>query len=85
MLCALLTKEVSWDRVRVLPSEYSYPLHLHHQVPPKRQARSLNDLICPVYERTFQHPATLHGLAVDEPLDTWLRRLQSSVGRARTQ
>jgi hypothetical protein len=71
-LSALVAKNLGRERIRLLPPEYSYPLHLHLQVPPARQPRRLNDLVCPVYEETFDYPASLNGLHVDEPLRSWL-------------
>jgi hypothetical protein len=72
LLSALLTQRLEWERIRVLPPEYSYPLHLHREVPPDRRPRALNGLISPVYEEAFRYPDTLNGLAVDEPLRSWL-------------
>jgi hypothetical protein len=74
VLSALLAKEVPRERLRLLPPEYSYPLHLHQRVPPERQVRTLNELVCPVYEDVYRHPETLNGLPVREPLDSWLGR-----------
>lgn len=72
VLSALLAKQIGPDRIRVLPPEYSYPLHLHDRVPPARQPDSLNRLICPVYEQNLPYPDMLGGLAAEEPLSTWL-------------
>ena len=68
----LVLKMVAWNRIRQLPASYSYPLHLHHQVPVTDRARSLNDQVCPVYEGRFKYPNSLNGLEVYEPLDAWL-------------
>jgi hypothetical protein len=72
VLSALVTKVLGWERILELPLEYSYPLHFHGRVPPSVRPRALNDLICPVYEGAYEHPATLGGLAVEEPLRAWL-------------
>ena len=72
VLSALLTKWVREERLRLLPPEYSYPLHLHSRVPQARRPHSLNALVCPVYEEAFRYPDTLNGLEVHEPLRSWL-------------
>jgi hypothetical protein len=72
ILSALLPKILAWERVRILPPEYSYPLHLHHEVPEARRPGSLNDLVCPVYEDAYRFPDTLNGVAVDGFLRDWL-------------
>ena len=69
---ALILKMVAWNRVRQLPTSYSYPLHLHHQVPVLYRARSLNEQVCPVYEGRFHYPNSLNGLELYEPLGAWL-------------
>ena len=68
VLCALLAKALDQAQIRALPPAYSYPLHMHAQVPPADRARALNDLVCPVYEDELP----LEGLAVHEPLRSWL-------------
>ncbi len=72
ILSALITKILDRGRVRILPAEYSYPLHLHREVPLHLRPETLNQLVCPVYEGVYQHPATLNGLDVHEPLKTWI-------------
>jgi hypothetical protein len=72
ILSALVTKMLDRERLRILPFEYSYPLHLHQEVLLHLRPESLNLLICPVYEGVYQHPATLNGLNVHEPLKTWI-------------
>ena len=73
VLSALVAKQLGPERIRVLPPEYSYPLHLHEQVPLDRQPDSLNRLVCPVYEPGLRYPDMLGGLPVEEPLASWLR------------
>jgi hypothetical protein len=68
----LILKVINWNRVRQLPTSYSYPLHLHHRVPVRQRAQSLNEQVCPVYEGQFEYPVSLNGLKVNEPLKTWL-------------
>jgi hypothetical protein len=72
ILSALIVKMLDWERVRILPNEYSYPLHLHLDVPLHLRPASLNSQVCPVYEGIYQHPATLNELEVHEPLSTWI-------------
>lgn len=72
VLSALLPVKLDWERIRLLPPEYSYPLHLHHEIPSGKQPGTLNELVCPVYEGSFCYPETLSGLQVEEPLRSWL-------------
>jgi hypothetical protein len=69
VLCALLTRELVREQIRALPPEYSYPLHMHDQVPSAFRAATLNELVCAVYEDVLP----LEGLAVHEPLRSWLK------------
>jgi hypothetical protein len=75
LFSALLTLRLDWDSIRILPPEYSYPLHLHPEIPPDRQVENLERLVCPVYEEPFKYPDTLNGLPVGEPLANWLQTL----------
>ena len=68
VLCALLTVRLAEAQIRALPPEYSYPLHMHDQVPAAQRASMLNELVCAVYEDVLP----LEGLAVREPLRSWL-------------
>jgi hypothetical protein len=72
ILSALAAKTLGRDRIRELPLEYSYPLHFHSRVPPAVRPRTLNELVCPVYEGAYSHPGTLGGITTDEPLLRWL-------------
>jgi hypothetical protein len=74
VLSALLTCRLPQARLRLLPPEYSYPLHLHQQIPSKKRPARLDDLVCPVYEDAFQYPDTLNGLDAGPELTTWLSR-----------
>ena len=73
VLSALVAKTLGRERIRILPPEYSYPLHMHPQISPDQRPSRLNDLVCPVYEGAFEYPATLNGLQVDQPLHSWLQ------------
>jgi hypothetical protein len=68
VLCALLTRELTQAQIRALPPEYSYPLHMHDQVPATLRAQALNELVCAVYEEDLP----LEGIIVHEPLRSWL-------------
>jgi hypothetical protein len=78
LFSALLAQRLGWDRLLILPPEYSYPLHLHPDIPPDRQAESLERLVCPVYEEPFKYPDTLNGLQAERPLANWLRSFTGS-------
>ena len=71
VLSALLTKFIPSQKLRLLPPEYNYPLHLHREVPEDRQAKSLNSLVNPVYEDIFEYPQILNGIPVADPLNSW--------------
>ncbi len=68
VLSALVAKELAQEQLRLLPLEYSYPLHMHDQVPSARRARALNDLVCAAYEDAIP----IDGIAIEEPLRSWL-------------
>lgn len=69
VLSTLVSKELARDELCLLPPEYSYPLHMHDQVPLERRARALNDLVCAAYEDAIP----LDGIAIEEPLRAWLK------------
>jgi hypothetical protein len=68
VLSAVFTKLLDWNRIRILPDEYSYPLHLHPDVPATRRIAFLNDVICAAYEELQD----LKILEAREPLKSWL-------------
>jgi hypothetical protein len=69
ILSTLVPKMLAWERVRLLPPEYNYPLNLLEEMPLERRAPVLNDLVNAVYEEAF--PWT--GIEVREPLRSWLK------------
>jgi hypothetical protein len=74
----LVPKRLAWERVRLLPSEYNYPLNLLADMPPDLRASTLNSLVNPVYEDAFPWS----GIEIEEPLRTWLmERLPRGEGR----
>ena len=73
VLSALVTKLVSWSRIRILPPEYSYPLHLRSRLPEARRVRNLNDLTVAVYE----DDSDLDIIPPDDPLLSRLMQLRA--------
>jgi len=69
ILSTLVAKPLGWERVRLLPPEYNYPLNLLAQMPPDRRAPTLNGLVNAVYEDAFPW----NEIDVQEPLRSWLR------------
>jgi hypothetical protein len=67
VLSALIMKSLDPARIRILPPEYSYPLHLQHRLPISRRVKNLNALVCAVYE-----DEDLSSYEVQEPLKSWL-------------
>jgi hypothetical protein len=74
-------KSIEQERIRILPPEYSYPLHLHKQIRPERRATSLNDLVCPVYEGSFAYPGTVNDIEIEEPLKSWIHENKPDLAR----
>ncbi len=69
ILSALVATMLPWQRVRILPPEYSFPLHLLGDMPPGRRAPTLNSLVTVAYEDAFPWGA----IEVEEPLRAWLQ------------
>jgi hypothetical protein len=69
VLSTLVAKLLPWERVRLLPPEYNYPLNLLHEIPPERRATTLNNLVNAVYEDAFPWGE----IEIQEPLRSWLR------------
>ncbi len=76
VLSALLMKSIEKDRILMLPPEYSYPLHLQDKLPTDKLEKSLNQLVCMVYEDA----TLLDGIDIQEPILSWLKgnRIKSS-------
>lgn len=72
ILSALLVTAVKPQRIRLLPTTYNYPYHLHQDTPPERRAQSLSDLVCFAYEDRALHPHAMTDIGMDEPLKAWL-------------
>jgi hypothetical protein len=68
ILSTLVAKLLDWERVRLLPPEYNYPLNLLRDIPSDRRAVTLNSLVNAVYEGTFPWGE----IDIQEPLHSWL-------------
>jgi hypothetical protein len=69
ILSTLVAKLLDWQRVRLLPPEYNYPLHLLDEIPAALRPPSLNSLVTVVYEDT----SPWSRIDIQEPLRTWLQ------------
>jgi hypothetical protein len=74
VLSTLIATTLDPDRVRVLPPDYGYPYNLHGDVPPERRAKTLNELVCAIYEERSVNPDDMDDIAVEEPLRMWLAK-----------
>jgi hypothetical protein len=77
ILSTLVAKRLAWERVRLLPPDYNYPLNLLAEMPPDRRAPTLNSLVNAVYEEAFPWGE----IEVQEPLRSWLME-RMSAGRS---
>lgn len=68
ILSTLVASRLDWERIRLLPPEYNYPLNLLKEMPSDRKAPVLNDLVNAVYEEAFPWDE----IAIREPLRSWL-------------
>lgn len=73
VLSALLVAELEEPHIRILPPTYNYPYNLHHTVPARRQARTLNELVCLTYEERSLNPDEVDDVEIWEPLRRWLQ------------
>ncbi len=69
VLSVLILKMIKWERIRFLPPEYSYPLHLQEKIPASRQIQTLNSTVCSVYEDA----GSMTGIEVEEPIKSWIK------------
>lgn len=83
VLSALLATALDRERVRMLPPEYGYPYNLHESAAEDRRARSLNDLVCAIYEERSIDPAEMDDIEVREPLASWLSKRAAGRPEAR--
>ena len=73
LLSALVASHVRTDRLRILPPTYNYPYHLQERIPLDRRLKTLNETVCVACEDLSLHPERLKGMAVIEPLKSWLQ------------
>lgn len=69
VLSTLVAKIFPWDRVRILPPEYNFPLNLLDEISDDKKPKTLNQLVNVVYEDTFPWGK----IRIEEPLLSWLR------------
>jgi len=72
ILSVLAIKLLGWQRIRLLPPDYNYPLNLHQQVSKTIRPSSVNHLTCAVYEQEKPNFGLFNGMEVDEPMKSWL-------------
>ncbi|MGD9030600.1 MAG: hypothetical protein PVG25_12390, partial [Anaerolineae bacterium] len=68
ILSTLVARDLDWERVRLLPPEYNYPLNLLEEMPPHLKVPALNSLVNAVYEDAFPWGE----IAIQEPRRSWL-------------
>jgi hypothetical protein len=71
-LSALVEKMIATERLRILPSTYSYPYNMQADVPQIRRAQFLNNLVCIAYEDRSLDPDVVRDIVIREPLRSWL-------------
>ena len=72
VLSTVLAKYLALDDIRILPPDYNYPYNLQSQIPEKKRARALNDLISVVTEDRLLKPGEEADIDIHEPLNSWL-------------
>ncbi|NPV56945.1 MAG: hypothetical protein HPY76_09805 [Anaerolineae bacterium] len=72
LLAGALLNRLRANQIRVLPADYNYPLHLHHQVPPERQPSRLDDLVTARYDGWQPQPGWRASLPAGPALARWL-------------
>jgi len=72
ILSTLLVNAIGWERLRILPPTYNYPMHLHQRVPAERRAATMNELVSLTNEGEKIDPRTVTGVMIREPLYSWL-------------
>ena len=82
ILSALLTKHITLDCIRILPPEYNYPYNLQGEIPEKKRAKALNDLVSITTEKRLLDPENVSDIKIQEPFKTWLKDQFKSFSRA---
>jgi hypothetical protein len=72
VLSALLVTALSANRIRILPTNYSYPYNLHASVPGHRQVVDMRELVILAYEDRSLDPREVEDIQISEPLRSWL-------------
>lgn len=72
VLSTVLAKYLSLDDIRILPPDYNYPYNLQSQIPEKKRAKTLNDLVSVVTEDRLLKAGKESDIEILEPLKTWL-------------
>jgi hypothetical protein len=73
ILSTLLVNSIGWERLRILPPTYNYPMHLHHLLPPERKTKTMNELVSLINEGEKIEPSSFPGMEIREPLTSWLK------------
>jgi len=73
VLSAIITKLLDSGHIRMLPADYSYPLHLQQRLPPSRRLQSLGQMVCAVYEDAD----SIKDIEIPEPIGAWLSEHQA--------
>jgi hypothetical protein len=73
VLSTLASAVLDWERVRLLPSEYNYPLNLLDEISRDRRTQRLEDLVSVVHEGEFPWDE----IEVGEPWAAWLAERMS--------
>jgi len=69
----VLLKMLQEKDLQELSGRINYPLHLHHEIPPKLRPRTINELTTIRHEDIFDHLAWQESLPIEEPLLGWLK------------
>ena len=81
VLSALLVRDIPNNALRILPPEYSYPLHLHARVPTEKQPRAIEELTTPVYEEEFLYTESLVGFHQGQAIEIWFKETAAEFSR----
>lgn len=70
---AVIASQIHPNRLRILPSVYNYPYNLHLEIPLKKRAECLNDLISITLENRSLNPDDVDDIHINDPLNSWLK------------
>ncbi|MGC9366277.1 MAG: hypothetical protein ACP5FK_04465 [bacterium] len=77
ILSALITKYIPRENLRILDAGYSYPLHFQDKLKTHDLFKSLEEMVCPVYEGKFHYPGSLSGIQVNTELNKWFQNIMN--------